>query len=136
MSKDLLRFLPPEGQELHHISRTDGHSIVIHLIDPSDGKDGTSVPVRFRKDAVADGCRVVGMDLGEDGGPPDGQKTTIIVEAIKVILERKDEGELNGDGRPNLNALKKQAGFGVTRDEFEAAWEIFEKGLDDDGQDD
>lgn len=131
MSQDNLRFLPPLGQELHHISRTDGHSIVIYLIDPSDDKEGTSVPLRFRKDAIADGCRVVGVDLGEDGGPPEGQKTTIIVEAIQAILDRKDEGELNGDGRPNLNALKKQAGFGVTREEFEAAWVIFEESLDD-----
>lgn len=132
MSQDNVRFLPPRGQDLLQISRTDGHSIVIHAVDPSDDKEGTLVPLRFRKDALAAGCNVVGLDLGEEESPPEGQKTEIVVKAIQAILERKDDSELNGDGRPSLNALKKEAGFGVTRDEFETAWAVFEASLDDD----
>lgn len=133
------RFLPPEDKAEFHLASTDGHSCVIYKISPDDKKPGTIIPERFRKLAVGEGCGVVGLDFNakvEAGA----NKTDLIVAAIAVVMERQQEGELEGDGRPKVAAVAKQAGFKVTKTQFDAAWPLYVESLgagdDDDDQDD
>ncbi len=133
------RFLPPEGKTEFHLATTEGHSCVIYLVSPDDKKPGTVIPERFRKIAVGEGCGIVGLDFkGVDGSVTD--KTSLIIAAIGAVLDRQDDGELEGDGRPKLAAVGKQAGFKVTKTQFDAAWPQYVDGLgtddEDEGQDD
>lgn len=132
MSKNEPRFLPPEGKSEHHIARTDGHSIVIHSIFPDDSRPGTPIPLSFRADAIGAGCGIVGIDLASTGPAAKTDKGSLIAAAIAAVMERQDPAELEGDGRPSLDALKKQAGFGVTKAQLEAAWVVYVDGLDGD----
>lgn len=133
------RFLPPEDKAEFHLASTDGHSCVIYKISPDDKKLGTIIPERFRKLAVGEGCGVVGLDFNAkaDAG---ANKTDLIVAAIAAVLERQQEDELEGDGRPKVAAVGKQAGFKVTKTQFDAAWPQYVDGLgaddEEDGQDD
>lgn len=127
------RFLPPEGRMSIQLANTDGHSFVIDAINPEDGKPGTEVPLRFRKMAIAEGCGIVGIDTGDgQDNTSDTEKTDLIIKAIAAVMERQAPEELNGDGRPTIAALKKQAGFGVNKGQFEAAWPLYVESLDDD----
>lgn len=133
------RFLPPEGKPEFHLANTEGHSCVIYKISPDDKKPGTVIPERFRKLAVGEGCGIVGLDFqGEEGSV--ASKTDLIVAAIGAVLDRQQEDELEGDGRPKLAAVGKQAGFKVTKTQFDAAWPQYVDGLgaddEEDGQDD
>lgn len=130
MSKNEPRFLPPQGMSVHHISRTDGHSVVIHSISPDDQKPGTPIPLSFRAAAIGDGCGIVGIDLASTGPSTNTDKTALIAAAIAAVMERQDQAELEGDGRPSLAAVKKQAGFGVTKAQLEAAWVVYMDSLD------
>jgi len=131
------RFLPPEGKPEFHLASTDGHSCVIYKISPEDNKPGTIIPERFRKLAVGEGCGVVGLDFQGDEGSV-ANKTDLIIAAIAAVLDRQQADELEGDGRPKLAAVGKQAGFKVTKTQFDAAWPQYVDGLgaDDEGQDD
>lgn len=133
------RFLPPEGKPEFHLASTDGHSCVIYKISPEDNKPGTVIPERFRKLAVGEGCGVVGLDFQGDEGSV-ANKTDLIIAAIAAVLDRQQADELEGDGRPKLAAVGKQAGFKVTKTQFDAAWPQYVDGLgaddEDEGQDD
>lgn len=131
------RFLPPEGKPEFHLASTDGHSCVIYKISPEDNKPGTIIPERFRKLAVGEGCGVVGLDFQGDEGSV-ANKTDLIIAAIAAVLDRQQADELEGDGRPKLAAVGKQAGFKVTKTQFDAAWPQYVDGLgaEDEGQDD
>ncbi|KJU80990.1 hypothetical protein CDR19_04390 [Ectopseudomonas toyotomiensis] len=137
------RFLPPKGLDMLHLASTDGHSCVIYRIDPADGKPGSIIPDRFRKQAVGEGCDVVGLNLNDEGGGAGPTKEDLILAAITAVMERQAPDELEGDGRAKLAAVSKQVGFKVTKVQYEAAWPKFVESLgagdkdeDDDGVDD
>ncbi len=123
-----LRFNPPQGLDSLSISLLSGHSLCVHRFHPVDGVAGTAVPVRFRKEAIARGCNPVGVEVDEE---QDSSKTKseLIIEAIEAVVARGDDDDLESDGAPKLAAVKKQAGFGVTKAEFEAAFEVFKLSL-------
>lgn len=130
------RFLPPKGKEFIHLALTDGgHSCVIYPIDPADKQPGTIIPDRFRKLAVAEGCDIVGLNLAGAADTGGLTKTELVVTAIAAVMERQDGSELEGDGRPKLAAIKKQAGFGVTKAQLDDAWAIYLESLDGDEED-
>lgn len=125
------RFLPPRDMSDKHLANTQGHSFVVYPVDPVDGLAGTCVPERFRRDAVAEGCLIVGVDdhdSSSNGGPID-EKQVLIVEAITRIMERDDGDELDGEGNPKLDAVKKEAGFGVTKKQMTDALAVFIESL-------
>lgn len=132
------RFLPPSGMSEKHLAGTDGHSCVIYLEDPKDKKKGTIIPDRFRKLAVAEGCGIVGISEDEDGGEGQPTKSELIIKAIAEVMKRQDAEELEGDGRPKVKAVGKQAGFNVTKTQFEAEWPLYVESLgdEDESQDD
>lgn len=134
------RFLPPKGLDMLHLANTDGHSCVIYRVDPDDGKPGSIIPDRFRKQAVGEGCDVVGLNFKEPEQGDELTKSGLIMAAIKVVMERQDPEELAGDSRPKVAAISKQAGFKVTKEQFEAVWPQFVESLgaddkEEDGED-
>lgn len=132
------RFLPPEGKAEFHLAGTDGHSCVIHRVSPEDNKPGTIIHDRFRKLAIGEGCGVVGLDFNE-GDQSAATKNDLIIQAMGAVLNRQQDDELEGDGRPKIAAVSKQAGFKVTKPQYEAAWPLYLRSLstaDQDDQDD
>ena len=123
-----VRLLPPEGRSSLSIAILSGHSICIYGVFPEDGKPGTPVPVKFRKQALEAGCNPVGFTVEDEEADPD-TKSALILKAIEAIVERNNADDFNGDGRPSLKTVKAQVGFGLTASELNAAWESFEKSL-------
>lgn len=125
---DELRFNPPSGMNSLSIALLSGHSLCVHRTNPVDQKAGTAVPVRFRKEAIIKGCEPVGVDV--DDRQEDGEgRASLILKALEEVIERNDADEIEATGRPKLAAVKKQAGFGVTRSELDTAFDAFEKSL-------
>jgi hypothetical protein len=122
--------IPPKGKDSVPVFTVAGHSMRVHREDPEDGKEGTVVPQKFKKQALSLGCIFVGdvydEDADEDGAP---SQQALVLAGIEEILNRDDEAELEKDGRPKMAALKKQVGFNVTKAQFSAAWADFEKTL-------
>ncbi|WP_289535018.1 hypothetical protein [Pseudomonas sp. SO81] len=117
------------------MASTDSHSCVVYLVDPQDGKKGTVVPDRFRRLAIADGCGVVGLESADEDGGSQEELTGLIVAAIAAVMERQDPAELGGDGRAKVGAVAKQAGFKVTKVQFDEAWPKYVDGLGADDED-
>ena len=129
------RFLPPKGKTEHHMATTDGHSCVVYDTDPADGLRGTIIAERFRRIAIGDGCGIVGLEQADDA-PAQKNRTDLIVDAIAAVVERDDTDDLEGDGRPKVAAVSKEAGFKVTKTQFEEAWPKFVDSIGDDEGDD
>lgn len=119
------RFLPPPGMPLLQLAGTDGHTCVIYPVDPADDLPGTIIPARFRGAAIAACCLVVGIDLGEADQAGTVSSKDLVRQAIEAVLARDNPDELEGDGRPRLAAVKKQAGFGVTKLQLDEAWTAY-----------
>lgn len=128
------RFLPPKGKSEFHLASTDGHSCVIYKVSPDDSKPGTIIPERFRKLAVGEGCGVVGLDFDESADDGAGM-ADLIIAAIAAVMDRQQADELAGDGRPKIAAVTKQAGFKVTKTQFDAAWPQYVDSLGADDED-
>lgn len=125
---DSLRFNPPSGLNTLSIALLSGHSMCVHRLHPTDGEPGTPIPVRFRKEALGQGCLPVGMDVEEQEEEGD-DKPSLILKAVEAVIERNDADEVDANGRPKLAAVKKQAGFNVTKVELDAAFDDFKKSL-------
>lgn len=125
---DDIRLLPPSGMNFLSLVSLSGHSVAVHRIHPTDQKEGSPVPIKFRKEAFIQGCTVVGIETEEDLDEDDG-KSALILKAVETVIERNDADEVDANGRPKLAAVKKQAGFGVTKVELDAAFDAFEKSL-------
>ena len=98
-------------------------------VNPRDGEAGTPTPIKFRKDAFAAGCTVVGVDIEEPGDDAGGEKAALILKALESVIDRNTPDEVDASGRPKLAAVKKEAGFGVTKAELDAAFTTFEASL-------
>lgn len=125
---DELRFNPPTGMNSLSIVTLSSHSMCVHRTNPVDGLPGTPVPVRFRKEAIIKGCAPVGVEVDEDEEEGDN-KSALILKAVEAVIERNDSDEVDANGRPKLAAVKKEAGFGVTKVELDAAFDAFERSL-------
>ncbi|MCH5583116.1 hypothetical protein [Pseudomonas syringae] len=125
---DEIRFNPPSGLNSLSIALLSGHSLCVHRQNPVDGKAGTSVPVKFRKEAIILGCSPVGVSVDEEEDETEG-RSALILKALEAVIERNDQDEIEATGRPKLAAVKKQAGFGMTKAEMDTAFDAFEKSL-------
>lgn len=129
------RFLPARGDEAEgtHIALTSGHACRIHAISPVDGERGTCIPERFRREAVARGCGIVGISEQDDDVDDDAPTPqSLIVDAIRSVIEKDDKEQLQGNGRPKLDVLVQIVGFNVTKAQYTKAWAAFEAELDED----
>ena len=125
---DTLRFNPPAGMNTLSIALLTGHSMCVHRTHPEDQLAGTPIPVRFRKEALAKGCAPVGVDIEEEE-ELTATKSELILKAVEAVIERNDADEVDSNGRPKLAAVKKEAGFNVTKAELDTAFDDFEKSL-------
>lgn len=98
------------------IGLTSGHMLVIE-------RSGTDVPPAFRREAIARGCLTSPDEVLDSEQSPEFDRAKVISDAIRQMLDGDNEGDFNGDGRPNLNALQKRVGFSVQRDEADKAFE-------------
>jgi len=128
MSDDF-RMNPPSGLNNFSLVNLSSHSLCIHRTNPLDGLAGTPVPVKFRKDAFSAGCTVVGVETEEEEEDTSNAKSKLILKALEAVIDRNDSDEVDANGRPKLAAVKKEAGFGVTKTELDAAFDTFEKSL-------
>ncbi|WP_158892404.1 MULTISPECIES: hypothetical protein [unclassified Pseudomonas] len=126
MSTVEMRFLPPAGKSEQHIGLDSGHSAIVYLVHPTDGLRGTPLHQRYRKAAVVAGCEIAGME--EDEQPVDStlDKQAQIIAAIEAIILADQPDDLTGNGRPKIEAIRKHAGFNVSKTEYDAAWVEFE----------
>ena len=105
------------------IGLTTGHTLVVR-----HDKDGTNVPVQFRKEAIAKGCVPVGVGA-EDVPDPQAEETRQgrIAATIEQMLDGGNEEDFTADGKPDLRALSRMAGFSISREERDAAWDGISK---------
>ncbi|CAM4267419.1 hypothetical protein COAQ111491_14120 [Comamonas aquatilis] len=59
------------------------------------------------------------------------KRKAMIKDALKAMLAGNNEADFTADGKPNLNSLKKVAGFNVARGETDDAWAELQAELDD-----
>jgi len=103
-------------EEAVQIGLTSGHMLVIE-------RAGTEVPPMFRREAIARGCLTDPNEVVDPEQEPAFDRSKVIATAIRAMLEGSAEGDFNGDGRPNLNALQKRVGFSVQREEADRIFE-------------
>lgn len=111
-----MKLRSPSDTPVHIALRDGGHTT---LITP----EGVDVEQRFVREAMALGCRIVGVEM--DGPFQEAEsidRTVLIVKAIQDMLDGSNEGDFTADGKPNLGALAKRVGFQVSREERDAAW--------------
>lgn len=125
-----LRMIPPKNKDSVPIFNPAGQSMRVYRHHPEDGKEGTVVGQRFKKEAMKQGCIFVG-DTYEDDEEVTLAKTPqeLIIDAIEKILNRDDGIEIETDGRPKMEVVKREVGFAVTRAQLTAAWTVFEASL-------
>lgn len=130
---DNVRFLPnpADSEEGTHIAMTSGHACRVYAVSPVDGEKGTAIPMMFRKAAIAAGCGIVGIEEPAPVKQDQETRQGLIVKAIAEIVEVGSAGDLEGDGRPKIDAVKKVAGFNVTKKQFDDAWGVFIESLED-----
>lgn len=108
-----------------HVALTSGHTMLI-------GSEPTEVDKRFFRAAIAKGALREG-ETPEDAEVRAGQtKLDLIVAAVKLMMAGDDPSDFNADGRPDVRKLSKRAGFDVSRDERDAAWQVIADAQGDD----
>ncbi|KTT33821.1 hypothetical protein SB18R_03290 [Pseudomonas oryzihabitans] len=124
-----MRFLPPTGHDQLHIGLTSGHSTIVYRLNPEDGKPGTPIQQRYRKEAIARGCEIEGMEDEEEVSEEPTDHHQLIIQAIEAIIQADQPESFDENGRPLIEVVKKQAGFNITKREYDAAWVDFEESL-------
>jgi len=128
-----LRFLPPDGEDELHIGLTSGHSTFVYRLHPDDGKPGTPIDPRYRKEAIARGCEIVGMEADEEPGSSIPNQHQLIIQAIEAIVQADQPETFDATGRPLIEVVKKQAGFNISKRAYDEAWVEFEASLNEAG---
>ena len=117
-----MKFRSPTDQPIY-MGLTSGHTFVV-------GPDLIEVPKIFHRQAVAEGCIPEGMDsLPSEDNTPSDTKHTLIVAAVRKMVEAADAADFTNDGKPDTRKLSARVGFTVLKEERDAAWE--EVGSDD-----
>ena len=117
-----MKFRSPTEQPIY-MALTSGHTFVV-------GPDLIEVPKLFHRQAVMEGCIPEGMDsLPKDDDTPSDTKHSLIVDAMRKMVEAADANDFTNDGKPDTRKLSARVGFTVLKEERDAAWE--EVGNDD-----
>ena len=125
-----LRMIPPKGKDSVPVFNPAGQSMRVYRHHPTDEKEGTVVGQKFKKQALLLGCIFVGDVYDEDDELALAKSPQeLIVDAIEKILSRDDAVEIENDGRPKMEVVKREVGFAVTRAQLTSAWAVFEATL-------
>lgn len=143
-----MKFRSPGSQALH-IALTSGHTLVIppegvdvptHFrreaiakgAEPMavDGIQDSSASVVALAAALAQSAAAGAGHASNAASQDDAaanaaaaeKRKAMIKDALKTMLEGSNEADFTADGKPNLNSLKKAAGFNVVRAEADEVW--------------
>lgn len=96
-----------------------GHCMVL-------GPDGDEVPQMFVQSAFAAGAVPDGADpaafVASPAGTNEKNRDELIIDGIKAMLERSEDGDFLGSGLPDRRKLAKVVGMNVTAEEVAVAW--------------
>lgn len=95
---------------------------------------GNDVEPRFRKEAIARGCMLMGAGNDEGDGPREASKSELIQKGIDKMLDGDDDGAFTGDGKPDSRKLSEVVGFTVTAAERDEAWAVVQRSTVADGE--
>lgn len=118
-----MKFKTPTDQPVT-IALLTGHTITIQ----PDGS--TDVPAMFRKAAVSAECEPLGMDVTEVNPGTQATNADLLKAAIEKMVEKDDETDFTGAGKPDAAKLSALVGFNVTAKERDAAWKPFQDLID------
>lgn len=110
-----MKYRSPTGEPLR-VATTAGHTAILD-------DQWQELPKVFHQAALLHGAEVDQAVTVADAAPPQsagptGQDVDAIIErALKVMLERDQEGDFNAADEPNLKVLSKLAGLRVTREQ-------------------
>lgn len=102
-----------------HLALLSGHTFVV----PNDPVNGVSVPQRFHKAALLQGCLFVGM-VPEEEDAPGVNRTDIIKEGMRKMLTSEDPAYFTPAGSPSTDVLSRFCGFGIDRGERDSVWKL------------
>lgn len=121
---------PPRTPEFIHLSTTLALAAVV-------GPEWRELPLGLHRPALASGCVTDNMTEDMQNQPPDEpvvpaapngfDRSHVIGEAVKTLLEQDGTDGFTAEGVPDLVALSKLAGFEVDRQEMFAAWNALNK---------
>lgn len=110
-----MKFRSPTDTPVY-MALTNGHTCVV-------GPDLTEVPDMFRRKAIAEGCLAEGETAAQAEAVQATRKIDLIRNAMQRMIADAEESDFNNDGKPDLRKLSKRAGFEVSRDERDEAWQ-------------
>lgn len=117
-------FLKSPNVDEIYVSLLSGHAIRI-------GQEGCEVSEMFVREAFAQGAIPAGMKPEEFNAPTetpvDYSKETLLVEAVKKMLEENNPDDFTGAGLPDRRKLSGIAGWSVSVQELSVAWEQVKK---------
>lgn len=111
-----MKFQAP-GDKPVSVNLTSGHTFVIP-------PDGIEVPQMFHREAVAQGCILIGSIPEAQGAPdkPVFNRALVVGEAMEAMIAAKNPEDFNANGKPDLRRLCAKIGFQITREEADAVW--------------
>jgi hypothetical protein len=109
------------NRDLVHAS-TLGHCVEFKKGEP------TFVPEPLHREVLAMGAEPESeLDLPETGNPNEpkdaGERYKAIVAAFEALTLRNNRDDFDAGGKPKLQPLREQLGFGVDAKERDKAWE-------------
>lgn len=112
-----MKFRSPTEQPIY-MALTSGHTFVVR-------QELIEVPKMFHRQAVMEGCIPEGMDsLPKDDDTPSATKQSLIVEAMRKMVNEANTDDFTNDGKPDTRKLSARVGFTVLKEERDAAWEV------------
>lgn len=119
MASTELKFKSPTSEPVH-IGLTSGHMATV-------GPEGKVLPQIFQNEAIACGCiPIIGGEViqsAQESEPsPAYDRRAVILDAMETLVARAAQGDFLGDGRPDVRALSKIAGFQVSSEERDSLW--------------
>lgn len=128
--------IPPEGVDVPPEFRREAiakgaEPMAIESIQESPAAMA-ALAVMLAQSAPAGGASASSAGVLDDAAAAAAaeKRKAMIKDALKAMLAGSNEADFTADGKPNLNSLKKVAGFNVARGEADDAWAELQAELD------
>lgn len=120
-----IKFKSPTANAVH-VALSSGNTAVV-------GPDPRTLPVIFHREAVAKGCIPVveGQDVQEvavQADAPGFDRRAVILDAMETLVQGENPADFIGDGRPDVRAVSRVAGFQITAEERDTLWTDLSEG--------
>lgn len=124
-----MKYRSPTGEPLR-VATTAGHTAIL-------GEEWQELQPVFHQAALLAGAEVDKQVTSaketkpESTGPQAKDTDAIIERALKVMLERDQDGDFNAADEPNLKVLSKLAGIKITREQVSPIYHRLVEEADD-----